>query len=305
MSLFSPRDLLRRQVYMPWARIPDGRLVELPGRGGSTYVTDTPGPAAESPTLVLLHALGCTGLLTWYPAIEQLAQRYRVVTLDLRWHGQGIQGEEFSLYDCADDVAALIDVLELEDVIVVGYSMGSIVAQRVWRQHPDKVQGLVLCATTDKFQLTPQERFFFAGMGAAMFGARGMSRSRTALRAARAAADAVDLEPSDIQEWALREFRSTSPWAVGQALAALGRHHSRPWLGKINVPTAVVVGTKDHVIPSDRQIGLARAIRGATIHDFDGGHAACVLEAEKFVPCVVEAINTVNARRRDLRRHTA
>ncbi len=305
MSLLSPRDLIRRQVYMPWARIPEGRMLELPGRGGSTYVTDTPGPDPASPTLVLLHALGCTGLLTWYPAIEQLSQRYRVVTLDLRWHGQGIQSDEFSLYDCADDVSALIEVLELEDVMVVGYSMGSIVAQRVWRQHPDQVQGLVLCATTDKFQLTPQERFFFAGMGAAMFGARGISRSRTALRAARAAADAVDLEPSDIQEWALREFRSTSPWAVGQALAALGRHHSRPWLGKIDVPTAVVVGTRDRVIPRDRQVGLARAIRGATIHDFEGGHAACVLGAESFVPALVEAVNTVNARRRDLRRHTA
>jgi len=302
MSLFSPRDLLRRQVYMPWARIPEGRMLELPGRGGSTYVTDTPGPAPESPTVVLLHALGCTGLLTWYPAIEPLSRRYRVITLDLRWHGQGIHSEAFSLYDCADDVAALIDVLELEDVMIAGFSMGSIVAQRVWRQHPDKVQGLVLCATTDKFRLTPQERFFFAGMEITMFGARGLSRSRTAMRAARAAADAVDLEPSDIQEWALREFRSTSPWAVGQALAALGRHHSRPWLGKIDVPTAVVVGTKDHVIPRERQIGLARAIPAATIHEFDGGHAACVLEAEKFVPCAVEAINTVNARRRDLSR---
>jgi 3-oxoadipate enol-lactonase len=305
MAGLSPRALLRSQVYLPWARIPSGRMLELPGRGGSTYVTDTPGPDPESPTMILLHALGCTGLLTWYPAIEPLSRRYRVVTLDQRWHGQGIHGEEFSLYDCADDVAALIGVLELEEVIVAGFSLGSIVAQRVWRQHPNKVQGLVLCATTDKFQLTPQERFFFGGMGAAMLGLRGLSRSRMALRAARLAADAVDLEPSDIQDWALREFRSTSPWAVGQALAALGRHHSRPWLGKIDVPTAVVVGTKDRVIPPERQIGLARAIRGATIHDYDGGHASCVLEAEKFVPCMVEAANTVNARRRDLRRRTA
>ena len=38
-----------------------------------------------------------------------------------------------------------------------------------------------------------------------------------------------------------QEFRSTSPWAVGQAVAALGRHHSRPWLSQIDVPTAVVV----------------------------------------------------------------
>ena len=139
-------------------------------------------------------------------------------------------------------------------------------------------------------------------MGVAMFGARGVSRSRTALHAARAAARALDLEPSDIHEWALREFRSTSPWAVGQALAALGRHHSRPWLGRIDVPTAVVVGTADRVIAAARQLSLARAIPGATIHDIDAGHAACVLEAEKFVPVVVEAVNTVNARRRDFAR---
>jgi len=293
------RDLVRRRVYMPWARIPAGRTVELPGRGGSTYVTDTPGPSRQAPTVVLLHALGCTGLLTWYPAIEPLSRRFRVVTLDLRWHGRGIQGEEFSLHDCADDVAALVEVLGLEEVIVCGYSMGSIVAQRVWRQHPEIVQGLVLCATTDRFQLTASERVFFTGMGAAMLATRGISRSRTAVAAARAAADAVDLRPSDIHEWALREFRSTSPWAIGQALAALGKHHSRPWISRIDVPTAVVVGTRDRVIDPSRQLSLARAVPGATVHDVDGGHAMCVLETEKFLPVLLEAVTTVHARRRD------
>ena len=192
-------------------------MVELPGRGGSTYVTDTPGPTPRSPTIVLLHALGCTGLLTWFPAIEPLSRRYRVVTLDQRWHGQGIRSEEFSLHDCADDVAALIDVLELDDVIVAGYSMGSIVAQRVWRQHPEKVQGLVLCATTDRFQLDPER----AGRSSPAWASRcsapaDISRSRTALRAARVdRPGARPRAPSDIHEWALREFRSTSPWAVG------------------------------------------------------------------------------------------
>ena len=284
---------------MPWAQIPPGQMVELPGRGGATYVTDTPGPSPDSPTLVLLHALGCTGLLTWYPAIEPLSRRYRVVTLDLRWHGQGIQSEEFSLYDCADDVAALIDVLELEDVIVCGYSLGSIVAQRVWRQHPEKIQGLVLCATTDRFQLTPSERLFFAGMGTAMFGARGISRSRTALTAARAAARAA--RPRALRHPRVGAARVPLHQPVGgrPGAGALGQHHSRPWIAKIDVPTAVVVGTKDRVIQPERQFSLARAIPGATVHDVEAGHAMCVLEAEKFVPVVVEAINTVNARRRD------
>lgn len=301
LSHLSPVTMLRNRVYVPFVQIPAGSVVELPRRG-TTYVTDTPGPDRRSPTIVLLHALGCTGLLTWFPAIDALSRRFRVVTLDQRWHGQGITEDDFSLYDCADDVAALIDELDLRDVIVAGYSMGGVVAQRVWRQHGDKIQGLVLCSTTDKFQLNLVERGFFTGMGTTMMGLRGLSRSATITRAARAAASAADLAPTDMGEWALAEFRSTSPWAVGQALAALGRHHSRPWLGRIDVPTAVVVTTRDRVIPAARQRALARAIPGATVHEVDSGHAACVLESEKFVPALVEAVATVNARRRDFQR---
>ena len=302
MAGFSPRDLVRRRVYLPWARIPAGRMVELPGRGGSTYVTDTPGPTEDAPTVLLLHAVGCTGLLTWYPSIEPLSRRYRVVTLDQRWHGRGIQSGEFSLADCADDAAALIDVLRLDHVIVAGFSMGSIVAQRVWRQHADKIEGLVLCATTDKFQRTATERIFFASMSSMMLGAKGISQTRTTMNAAKAAARALQFSPNDHHDWALAEFRSTSPWAVAQAVNALGRHHSAPWLGKIDVPTAVVINNRDKVIAPERQLALARAIPGATIHDIDAGHASCTLEAEKFVPALLEATNTVNARRRDFAR---
>ena len=282
---------------MPWTAIPAGHLVELPGRG-TTFVTDTPGPRPDSPVVLLLHAVGCTGLLTWFPAIEPLSRRYRVITLDQRWHGQGITSAEFSLTDCADDAVALLDVLDVDRAIVAGFSMGSIVAQRTWRQHPDRVAGLVLCATTDRFRNSVTERLFHQSMELAMLGARGLSRSRTAVRAARSAARVLDLEPADIHDWAMAEWRSTSPWAVGQAVAALGRHHSRPWLERIDVPTAVVVTAHDKVIPRRRQLDLARRIPGATIHDIPAGHAACVLESEVFVPAFVEAVNTVNARAR-------
>lgn len=296
MRLCSPHGLVRRAVYLPHAVIPEGRMLELPGRG-ETYVTDTPGPSPDSPTVLLLHAVGTTGLLTWYPSIAPLSRRFRVVTMDQRWHGRGIRSERFSLSDCADDAAAVISELGLRDVIVAGFSMGSIIAQRVWRQHPDQVAGLVLCATTDHFRATLAERLFHQGMEIAMYGARGMSRSRTAVQAARLGARALDLD--DVYDWALAEFRSTSPWAAAQALAALGRHHSRPWLGRIDVPTAVVVLRKDHVIPASRQLALARRIPGATIHDIDAGHACCVMEAEVFVPALIEACVTVDARRRD------
>ena len=300
--MLSPRATIKRRVFVPHVRIPEGRMLDLPGRG-ETFVTDTPGPHPDAPTVVLLHAVGCTGLLTWFPSIQELATRYRVVTLDQRWHGRGIHSEAFSLADCADDVAALVEELGLGRVIVAGYSMGSIIAQRVWRQHPEIVAGLVLCATTDRFRSTVAERLFHQGMEVTMAGARGLSRSRTAARAARAAGRATnrtfDIAPLDIHDWAVEEFRSTSPWAVAQAVAALGRHHSRPWLGRIDVPTAVVVTLRDRVLPTDNQIALARRIPGATIHPVDAGHAACVMEAERFVPALLEAVNTVNARSRD------
>ena len=302
MRPVSPRALLRHRFQVPDVTIPAGRMVELPGRG-ATYVTDSPGPTPDAPAVVLLHAVGCTGLLTWFPSIGPLSQRFRVVTLDQRWHGRGIQSAEFSLADCADDVAALLDALGIGEAIVAGYSMGSIIAQRVWRQHPDRLAGLVLCATTDRFRSTVTERVFHQGMEVTMLGAREISRSRTAARAARAAGratnEALDIAPRDIHDWAVEEFRSTSPWAVAQAVAALGRHHSRPWLNRIDVPTAVVVTLRDRVLPPDNQLALARRIRGATTHPVDAGHAACVMQADRFVPAFLEAVGTVHARRRD------
>jgi 3-oxoadipate enol-lactonase len=296
----SPR-CLRNAVHLPQVDIPAGYELELPGRG-TTYVTDVPGPDG-APTLLLLHAVGCTGMLTWFPAIEALSKRYRVVVFDQRWHGRGIQSDQFSLYDCADDVAAVIDTLELTNVIVAGYSMGSIIAQRVWRQHPDKVAGLVLCSTTDRFRNTPSETLFHQGMGLIMAALRGLSHyavvRRTARHAARGAVRALDVEPTDIHDWALAEFRSTSPWAVAQAVAALGRHHSRPWLHRIDVPTAVVITTKDHVLPTERQRKLANRIPATTIHEVPAGHAACVLQSDIFLPGLLEAVNATAARVRD------
>jgi pimeloyl-ACP methyl ester carboxylesterase len=294
------KSWIRRAVPLPSIALPEGRVVDLPG--GSTYVTRTPGPPG-APTLLLLHAVGCTGLLTWFPAIPELARRYEVVTLDQRWHGQGIMSEEFSLYDCADDVAALIEALELEDVIVTGYSMGSIIAQRVWRQHPHLVSGLVLGATTDRFRNSPKEMVFFHSMALSMGALRGLSRSRTAMAAARAAARMLDIDnPQDLHDWALAEFRSTSPWAVAQAVAALGRHHSTPWLRRIDVPTAVVVMKRDRVIPAVRQRAIAARIPAATMHEADTGHAGCVLAAEEFVPVLLEACASVASRLRDRKR---
>jgi 3-oxoadipate enol-lactonase len=284
-------------VALPDVQVPAGRWLTLPRRG-RTWLTELPGPPGAQ-SIVLLHAVGCTGMLTWFPLVQQLAERYHVVVFDQRWHGRGIISESFSLHDCADDVAAVIAELDLHDPIVAGYSMGSVIAQRVWRQHPDVVGGLVLAATTDHFRANRSESVFHSGMEISMGALRALSKSRTVRRATRSTAEALDVPEIDLAQWALEEWRSTSPWAVAQAVAALGRHHSTPWLSRIDVPTAVVIPAKDKAIPPARQRRLAGLIPGATVHEAPCGHAGCVLQSDRFTPVFLEAVDVTAARIRD------
>jgi 3-oxoadipate enol-lactonase len=288
-------SLLRELVDVPDVDLPEGRWLDLPARG-RTWLTDVPGPSPEAPAIILLHAVGCTGMLTWFPVVAALARRYRVVVFDQRWHGRGMVSEHFSIRDCADDVAAVADALGLDAPVVAGYSMGSIVAQRCWRQHPRRFGGLVLAATTDHFRTTGPERLFHWGMETGMGAFGALSRSRTVNAAARIATEAL-LDPSDTHTWALGEWRSTSPWAVAQAVASLGRHHSTPWLAAIDVPTAVVVTTRDKVLSPERQRVIAATIPGATVHEADCGHSGCVLDSRTFVPAFLEAVDTTMGRR--------
>jgi pimeloyl-ACP methyl ester carboxylesterase len=290
-----PRQLLRALVDVPETTVPEGRWLDLPGRG-RTWLTDVPGPAPDAPAVVLLHAVGCTGMLTWFPVIARLSERHRVVVFDQRWHGRGIVSEHFSIRDCADDVAAVADALELETPVVAGYSMGSIVAQRCWRQHPHRFGGLVLAATTDHFRTTGRERVFHQGMELGMGALRTLSRSRVIRTTGRVTADLL-LDPTDMHEWALAQWRSTSPWAVAQAVATLGRHHSTPWLAQVDVPTAVVVTTKDRVLSPARQRSVAATVPGATVHEAACGHAGCVLQADVFLPPFLEAVDVTMGRR--------
>jgi pimeloyl-ACP methyl ester carboxylesterase len=289
---------LRRVLHVPKvAAVPEGRFVELPG--GRTYVTDVPGPTPDAPTVVLLHALVTTGTLAWYPVLADLAQSYRVVAFDQRWHGRGIRSPRFRLEDCADDVAAVLDALGVHQAVAVGYSMGGAVAQLFWRRHPQRTRGLVLCSTTRNFRCARRERVFFPLLSAAMVPLSPYARARVE-RYASTVPELPELDCSD-ELWGGREFRSTSAWSMPEVLAELGRFNSAPWVGQVDVPTSVVVTERDRAIPLRRQLRLAQEIPGAEVFRVPFGHAALVLGADLFRPQLLDAVASV-VRRSELAR---
>lgn len=289
----------------PPTNLPPGKMVDLPGRG-RTFVFDVPGPPG-APTLILLHALGCTAYLSWFPSVAELSKHYRVVSFDQRWHGHGIRCEHFSLADCADDVAAVADALGIDRFTVVGYSMGGAIAQLVWRRHKARVEGLVLCATARNFRGTAKEKLWYLLLRGAMtrWGAR--VHERVDRYAERLVGDPVALSAEEMQvsRWAMQEFRSTSAWCFLGVVDEIGRFDSSAWIGRVNVPTSVVVADHDMFIPTRRQRRLAAAIPGAMVYDVPGSHAVMVLGADRFVPVLVEACRSVTRRITDRQRASA
>lgn len=80
----------------------------------------------------------------WQTHAKKLADYYRVILVDLRNHGRSDWSEEFSYELMAEDIHELVDQLQLEDLILVGHSMGGKVAMRFSQKYPDALEKLVV-----------------------------------------------------------------------------------------------------------------------------------------------------------------
>ncbi len=106
--------------------------------------------------LMFLHPIGTRGAF-WDPVVERIADRYRCVTVDLRGHGDtDVPHDRFSLDDLADDVIELLRMERGEGAVVVGCSLGGMVAQGVALKAPELLAGLILADTGHR--QTPESR---------------------------------------------------------------------------------------------------------------------------------------------------
>ena len=279
-------------------RLPLGRRVQLRGRG-TTFVRELEGPPG-APTVLLLHGWMASAGLNWYQVFEPLAARYRVLALDHRGHGRGIRSRRrFSLADCADDAGALLDVLGTGPVIAVGYSLGGPVAQLLWKRHPDLVGGLVLCATSHRLMPGRREQMIFASMMAAAAGTTRAGQlavripTRQVVRARRNTTTARPLRPETMRAWARAEMGRHDWRHVLEAGVALANYRA-PWIDRIDVPTAVLVTTKDRAVDPHTQLRMALRIPGASIHRIEDGHVVCAKPT--FAPALLAACADVATR---------
>jgi len=275
--------------------LPMGKRLHLPGRG-TTFVRQVKGPEG-APTLLLLHGWMASGGLNWFRTFDALGEHFNIVAMDMRGHGRGIRnGRRFRLADCADDAAPTPDALGIGPVIAVGYSLGGPVAQLLWRRHPEKVEGLVLCSTAHRLMPGVREQWIFATMMAVAAGSTRLGQMATKVpvrRIQRLLPVSTSARPSTIRTWAQAEMRRHSPRMVMEAGIAMSNYKAK-WIDKIDVPTAVLITTKDRAIPAMAQAQMALKIPGAGIHAVEDGHLICAKPA--FAAPLLRACLDVNTR---------
>lgn len=275
---------------LTFPNLPDGTVVEVPGRG-AMFVRDLPGPP-NAPTVVLLHGWMATADLNWGFTYSPLVESYRVIAIDLHGHGRGLHSRRrFSFAACADDIAAVLDHRGVAVAIIVGYSMGGPVALEVARRHPDRTAGLVLCATASRFAANSIWRALLRPLGPLASltriipDGRWRDQARRRFIARRAS--------GKWRDWIVTELTPSDLATLLEAGAALTQFDATPWVASLDVPTAVVITENDTLVAPDAQRVLAHMVPGATRVEVSGDHVVCFNDPDVFIPALGAAITKV------------
>lgn len=235
----------------------------------------------SGPAVVLLHGFPFNRTM-WREQVEALQDRYRVITPDLRGHGETTVTQEPALMqDMADDVAALMDELGIERFTLCGLSMGGYVAFAFYRRYPLRVRALVLADT--KAEADTEE-------------ARE-NRERQALKALEEGMEGIAdamlpkiLAPATIQERKdvtkrVRQMILTTPrQGAASALRGMAARPDQSYLlPGILAPTLIIVGSEDQLTPPSVAQTMRREIRGSRLEIIEGaGHVSNIEKAESF-----------------------
>lgn len=236
------------------------------------YSDDGPGPV-----VVLLHGFPLSREM-WLAQRTTIGARYRVIAPDLRGHGESPDVQGISTMDgMADDVIDTLNALQLtQPVVIGGLSMGGYVALSLVERYPERVRGLILM--NSRAQADPPQTAQVREDLAQLVESQGSPEPVVSSMMPKLFSPLTAQRRPEILGQLQAIMMANRPTGIAAALRGMAVRPDRTAsLGRISVPTLIVAGADDGLIPMAESESLARAIPGARLVVIpDAGHLAPV-----------------------------
>lgn len=233
---------------------------------------------ADGPPVVLLHAIGASCAM-WQRQLDLLSDRLQLVTIDLPGHGDSpLPAEGATAASFARDVIDTLDALGLERVVLVGLSLGSMIAQCVAAAAPDRISALVL-SNGIGFAPDPVRAIWAQRLADAQAGGMASTVSSTLER--WFTPDFLAADPPEVQPIA-RQIAATPIAGFAAAARVIMALDNRDALARITAPALVLAGEFDTASPPQAVRLVADAIPDARFETLPAGHLMNVELAEAY-----------------------
>ncbi len=239
------------------------------------------------PTLLMLHGIG-GGNLAFAPQVEAFAAAgYRAVAWDMPGYGHSAPIEPYTFKGLAQSCIALIEALQCGSVILLGHSMGGMVAQEVLARRPELVNRLILCGTSPAFGRPDGDwqRDFVARRTAPLDAGQSMAEMAGLLVPQMIGPGAV---PEGVQ-LGVHCMAQVNPSTYRRALQALVTFDRKANLANIHVPTLLVAGEFDKNAPPAVMQKMAGQIAASRYAEMAGvGHLQNLEAPDPFDALVLD-----------------
>lgn len=246
----------------------------LEANGGQMHY-ELSGPAA-APVLMFSNSLG-TNLTMWAPQVEALGERYRVLRYDTRGHGQSaVTPAPYRISQLADDASSLLDHLGVERASFCGLSMGGMIGMTLALRVPKRIRKVVLCCTAPKLGSAETWNGRIASVQ------KGGMAAVTDAVLERWYTPSFREKAPDAIRYTKEMFLNTPPGGYMACCQAIRDEDLREAIAGIQIPTLILMGKHDPVVPLADGRFMAERIRGAKYIELPAAHLSNVEASDLF-----------------------
>ncbi len=265
-------------------------MPEAENRGVRIHYEDV----GTGPAVVLLHSFLCSGEM-WEPQVPVLAERHRVLNVDLRGHGRSDPAEAgITLYDLLDDVVTVLDAAGVERAVWCGLSIGGMIALRAALTRAERVSALVVLDSHAGAESALRRlRYGAMGLGSRLLGIRPFLGPVSKLMFGPTTRRS---DPALVASWVERFSAVHLPSILAGLGALVERDSVVGRLGEIAVPALVVVGDEDPSLPPALSREIAAGIPGARLVEVPrAGHLSNLERPDVVTGAIVDFLGGLPA----------